>query len=310
MRPSLARLSPLRSPFQVSPITSKELASRMRSTRTYTVLTVYLAIVSGLAVLLYLVSSLSSPRTVGSSGAVGTVVFYFLVGMQVLLVSFIAPAFAAGAISLERENRTFDVLRMTPLTPAQIVRAKLISALGFTLLLIFATLPLFSLAFLLGGIEPFELIIALCVVLASALMYTLTGLYVSSRSRTTAGATMTTYAIVLGIVLGIPLAALISSSSVSVALSSAGSRSWPLLAGLFDIGLTLAISLSPISAIVASQRFFTVTGSLWTFAPAFSGLGSWLTLPSPFLVLVGLYLVASVIVYRLTVRRLGNIGRE
>ncbi|MCL6512357.1 MAG: hypothetical protein K6U78_16920 [Anaerolineae bacterium] len=307
MRPFLPKLSSLQSPFRVSPITSKELAGHMRSARAYTVLTVYLAIVSGLAVSLYMVSSLGSPRAVGGSSAVGTVVFYFLVGMQVLLVSFVTPAFTVGAISSERENKTLDVLRMTLLTPAQIVWAKLISALGFTLLLLFATLPLFSLAFLLGGVEPFELIIALCVVFASALMYTLLGLYVSSRSRTTAGATTATYAIVLGIVLGIPLAALIGSSTVSIALSSTGGGPWPLLADLFDVVLTVAISLSPISAIVASQRFFGLTGDLWTFTPSFSGVGTWLTLPSPFLILTGVYLVASVILYVLAVRRVANI---
>ncbi|MCS6847252.1 MAG: hypothetical protein RMN52_06000 [Anaerolineae bacterium] len=295
--------------LELSPIFAKEMAGRMRSARAYMVLTVYLAIVSGLSVLLYMVSFLGSPRTVSGSGAVGTVVFYFLVGMQVLLASFVAPAFTAGAISLERENKTFDVLRVTLLTPAQIVWAKLISALGFTLLLLFATLPLFSLAFLLGGVEPRELIIALCVVFASALMYALLALYISARSRTTVGATLSTYAIVLGVVIGIPLAALIGSSTVSLALAPTSGSSSP-LADLFDTLLTLAISLSPISAIAASQRFFSATGELWTFTPSFTGSGLALTLPSPFLILTGVYLIASVILYMLTVRRVARIEQQ
>lgn len=293
------------SSFQLSPIFLKEMSGRMRSARAYMVLTVYLAIVSGLSVLLYMVSFLGSPRTVGGSGAVGTVVFYFLVGMQVLLASFVTPAFTVGAISLERENKTFDVLRVTLLAPAQIVWAKLISALGFTLLLLFATLPLFSLAFLLGGVEPRELIITLCVVFASALMYALLALYISARSKTTVGATLSTYAIVLGIVIGIPLAALIGSSTVSLALSPAASGS--VFADLFDAALTLAISLSPISAIAASQRFFSATGELWTFTPGFAGGGLSLTLPSPFLILTGVYLIVSVMLYVLTVRRVARV---
>ncbi|BCX02092.1 MAG: hypothetical protein KatS3mg053_0030 [Candidatus Roseilinea sp.] len=308
MRVPGLKLPAFSSPFRLSPIFVKEMAGRMRSARAYMVLTVYLAIVSGLSVLLYMVSFLGNPRMVGGSGAVGTVVFYFLVGMQVLLASFVAPAFTAGAISLERENKTFDVLRVTLLTPAQIVWAKLISALGFTLLLLFATLPLFSLAFLLGGVEPRELIIALCVVFASALMYALLALYISARSRTTVGATLSTYAIVLGIVIGIPLAALIGSSTVSLALSPTGGGS--ILADLFDTVLTLAISLSPISAIAASQRFFSATGELWTFTPNFTGSGLSLTLPSPFLILTGVYLIVSVILYVLTVRRVARIEQQ
>ena len=55
--------------------------------------------------LLYLIGFLSGARTVGGAGAVGSVVFYFLVGMQILLVSFVAPAFTVSAISSERERQ-------------------------------------------------------------------------------------------------------------------------------------------------------------------------------------------------------------
>lgn len=300
---TLPRLS-----IRISPITVKELSGRMRNAHTYTVLTVYLAIVSGLAVLLYAVSFLSGPRTIGGNGAVGTAVFYFLVGMQVLLVSFVAPAFAVGAIAQERERKTFDLLRITLLTPGQIVWAKLIAALGFVLLLIFATLPLFSLVFMLGGVEPFELIIVLCVVLAAALLFSTLALYVSSRSQTTVGATIVTYAVVLGIVIGIPLAALIGSSTVQLALAptSASGRGAQLLANLFETLLTLAISLSPVSAIVASQRFFAMSGELWTFSPAFFGTSPPPVLPSPFVILSVAYVIAGIALFVMTVQRIAR----
>jgi ABC-type transport system involved in multi-copper enzyme maturation permease subunit len=295
--------------FQPSPIALRELTGRMRNVRTYTVLTVYLAIVSALAVLLYLVSFLSGSRTVGSSGVVGTVVFYFLVGMQVLLVSFIAPAFTVSAISAERERNTLDTLRATLLSSHQIVWAKLVSALGFTLLLIFATLPLFSLAFLLGGVEPLEMLIALVVLLCSALMFSLLGLYISARSHTSLGATVITYAVTLGIVVGVPLASLIGSSTLSLALSPTAAAS-SVLANIFETLLSVAISCSPISAIVASQRYFAATGSVLTFNPAFVSAGLSLTLPSPYLILAVVYLIASAALYLGTVRRLTRIGRE
>ncbi len=297
------------SSLKLGPLTVKELGGRMRNVRSYTVLTVYLAIVSGLAILLYLVSFLSGSRTVGSSGTVGTVVFYFLVGMQVLLVSFVAPGFTVGAISTERERRTFDSLRSTLVTPHQIVRAKLFSALGFTLLLIFATLPLFSLAFLLGGVEPLEMLIALVVLFCSALMFSLLGLYISARSRTSIGATVVTYAVTLGIVVGIPLASLIGSSTLQLALSPASGTN-ALIANAFETILSMAISFSPISAIVASQRYFAATGSVLTFNPAFVSTGLSVTLPSPYLILAFTYLVASALLYVGAVRRIETAGRE
>jgi ABC-type transport system involved in multi-copper enzyme maturation permease subunit len=308
MRGPGVKLPPM-PPLGLSPITSKELIGRMRNARSYTALTIYLTIVSALAVLLYLVGFLSGPRTLGGAGAVGTVVFFFLVGMQVLLVTFVAPAFSVGAISGERERMTFDLLRATTISPRQIVLAKLVSALGFTLLLIFATLPLFSLAFLLGGVEPTELGITLCVTLSSALLFTLIGLYVSSRSKTTVGAAVVTYAVTLGIVVGVPLASLIGSSTIELALASAStaSRGGPAVAAVEAL-LTLAISVSPISAIVASQRFFALTGDVLTFVPGFfSSGGSGLTLLSPFVILTGLYLIASAVLFVLTVRRVGRV---
>ncbi len=293
--------------FQLSPILVKEMGGRMRSAQAYTALTIYLAVASSLAVLIYLVGVSGSPRTVGGTSGVGQVVFYFLVGMQLLLVIFVAPAFAASAVSFERENKTFDVLRTTPLTPAQIVRAKLIAALGFTLLLLFATLPLFSLAFLLGGVEPRQLIIALCGVLASALLYTLLALYLSARFKTTVGAMLSTYAVVLGIVVGIPLAALIGVSTVDRALVAVYS---PLLNRLLNTALIAVISLSPISAIAASEIFFGTSGELWTLTPGAAGIGLLLTLPSPFLILTSVYLAASALLYALTVRRLARIEQQ
>lgn len=301
MRVPSIKLSDL---FHLNPVAVREFVSRMRSARAYTIITIYLAIVSALAVLLYAVSFLNSTRTVGSSGQVGTVVFYFLVGMQVLLVSFLAPAFTVSAISSEREHGTFDLLRTTLVSPRQIVLAKLTSAIGFTLVLIFATLPLFSLVFLLGGVEIVELMIVLCVVLSSALFFSLLGLYASARSRTSLGATIVTYAVTLGIVIGIPLASLIGSSTIQLALLSSGRSVF--IAGLAETLLTFAISFSPISAVVASQRFFAITGDVWRFNPAFVSSALSITTPSPFLILTFAYLIASVVLFALCVRRISH----
>jgi ABC-type transport system involved in multi-copper enzyme maturation permease subunit len=229
--------------------------------------------------------------------------------MQVLLVSFVAPTFTVGAISGERERQTFDLLRTTTLTPPQITWSKFIAALGFTLLLIFATLPLFSLAFLLGGVDPVELVITLCIVFSSAFLFTLLGIYISSRSKTTMGAVVVTYAIVLGIVVGIPLASLIGSSTIQLALAPLGASAGvhnEFVVAAFETLLAIAISLSPISAIVASQRFFAVTGNLWTFNPSFISSGLSVTLPAPFVILTVVYLIVSGVLFILTVRRIAR----
>lgn len=70
------------------------------------------------------------------------------------------------------------------------------------------------------------------------------------------------------------------------------------------------ISLSPISAIAASEIFFSTAGELWTLTPGAAGIGLLLTLPSPFLILTSVYLAASALLYALTVRRLTCIEQQ
>ena len=76
-----------------------------------------------------------------ASAIVGQAIFAMLSVFQLMLVAFIAPAFTAGAISLEREKQTLDLLITTPLRPGAIVVGKLLSALAFVVLMILAGDP-------------------------------------------------------------------------------------------------------------------------------------------------------------------------
>ncbi len=83
-------------------------------------------------------------------------VFVTLSLLQTVIVAFLTPAFAAGAISGERERRTLAVLLTTPLSPAGILIGKILSSSALLALLLVVTLPLYSLVFLFGGAVPEE----------------------------------------------------------------------------------------------------------------------------------------------------------
>ena len=53
--------------------------------------------------------------------------------LETLLVAFLAPASTAGAISLEREKQTLELLAATPISSLAIVIGKLLSALDLRL---------------------------------------------------------------------------------------------------------------------------------------------------------------------------------
>lgn len=292
-----------------SPLTVHELRSLMRSPRAYSYLTIYMSIVSGITVLVYLATSVNGSNGVNDSSRVGTVLFYVVVGMQTILVSFLTPSFTAGAISGERENDTYELLRITSIMPRQIVTGKLSAAFGFSALLIFATLPLLSLALLLGGVELVQLGAALGVVLMSALFFSTLGLYVSSRTLTKLGATVITYAITIGIVLGMAVFMLIAFPLINDIIYGTSSlvKTSPLMATLLQIVLFLLMGISPISALVASEANLQDSGSIWLISVnPVPGAAPALSLPSPFILLIVLYSVSSAIFVWLTIRRLSN----
>src|SRR5579871_2560173 len=131
--------------FRVNPVMMKELRGRMRGVRAFAVMTVYLGLMSGFTTLLYLVYS-SFTRSSGSAaaGEIGRVLFLGVVGIELLLIVFIAPAFTAGAITGERERQTYDLLQTTLLATPSFVTGKLESALGYILLLLLSGIPLES----------------------------------------------------------------------------------------------------------------------------------------------------------------------
>ena len=147
--------------YRTNPVMLKELRGRMRGMRAFVVLTVYLGLMSGFMALIYLsFTTFGGGGSSAAAGEAGRMLFMGVVGVEMLLIVFIAPAFTSGAITGERERQTFDLLQTTLLAPPSFVIGKLESALGYILLLLLAAIPLQSLAFLFGGVSQTEVLIA------------------------------------------------------------------------------------------------------------------------------------------------------
>ncbi len=72
--------------------------------------------------------------------------------VQLALMCFLAPVFAAAAITQERDAQTYDILLTTPLSNAQIVLGTLCSRLTFVLLLLLSGLPIVCITMIYGGV--------------------------------------------------------------------------------------------------------------------------------------------------------------
>jgi ABC-type transport system involved in multi-copper enzyme maturation permease subunit len=188
-------------------IMTKELRSRFRGKRAFVVLTIYLGLLALIAWGVYTLATASTAFGTGvgtpsATTVIGQSIFAVLSAFELLLICFIAPGFTAGAISLEREKQTLDLLVSTPMRPGAIVVGKLLAALTFILLMITAAIPLNAIVFLYGGVTVADLVRQQLVLLIAALGLGSTGLFFSSLIKRTQAATVLTYCAMLAFTVG------------------------------------------------------------------------------------------------------------
>jgi ABC-type transport system involved in multi-copper enzyme maturation permease subunit len=205
----------------VSAVGTKELRGRMRGRRAFAVVTVYLLLLSAFAFGIYVYNKQAAtlgtgagpiigpgpdvPGAIGMAGlsaTIGHALFSGLLLVETLLILVLAPAFTSGAISLEREKQTLDLLVTTPLSTFGMVVGKLFSALTYVFLLIIASIPLASLVFVFGGVGPEDLVRGYVLLFALAFGMGALGLLISALVKRTQTATVMTYIVVLALTLG------------------------------------------------------------------------------------------------------------
>jgi ABC-type transport system involved in multi-copper enzyme maturation permease subunit len=214
----------------ISAVGIKELRGRMRGRRAFAVLTIYLLLLGLFSFAIYVYLKQQASQVVTStvvdgiprdfpgipfpgtgqtlangtalSAGIGHGIFGGLLFLETLLVLVLAPAFTTGAVSLEREKQTLDMLVTTPLSTLGMLVGKLFSALSYVFLLIIASIPLASLVFVFGGVGPEDLVRAYGFLFALAFGMGAIGLFISALVRRTQTATVMTFVVVLFLSIG------------------------------------------------------------------------------------------------------------
>jgi ABC-type transport system involved in multi-copper enzyme maturation permease subunit len=187
----------------------KELRGRMRGRRAFVILTVYLLFLAAFAWAWQLIAErayggngLSGGSAAFASALIGQEIFGALLIVETLLVVFLAPAMTAGAISMEREKQTLDMLATTPISSLAIVIGKLLSALTYVFILIVASIPLTAMVFVFGGVGPDEVLRGYVVLFVTAIGMGSLGLFISALMQRTQAATVVTFFGVLALTMG------------------------------------------------------------------------------------------------------------
>lgn len=182
-----------------NPVLSKEYRLRMRSARAPWMVSIYLLIMGGIVLTyIYLDSAGGGYFNPDQS----RVLFMILSCLQLVLIGFVTPGLTSGLISGERERQTLAILLTTNLSPASIIVSKLVAALSFMGLLVLASLPLYAIVILFGGVSPIQLLQIFIFYAVTMFFLGSLGVLYSTLLKRTGVATVLSYSTVAVIVIG------------------------------------------------------------------------------------------------------------
>jgi ABC-type transport system involved in multi-copper enzyme maturation permease subunit len=228
--------------FRLNPCVARhELRLRMRGTRVYWVLFAYAGIAAATFLIALWVTAWQGNQ-MGGPGLrqpdLGRIVLTVLAYTQLVLVLLILPAYSAGAITMEREKRTIEMLRATLLSPSDVVTGKLFVVLSLGVLLLLSSLPIGAWSLLLGGVAPEEVAMIYSYLLALAIFASALGMLFSAFLGRSLGAVVGVYGLLLGLLIVPFVVLMIAFSSTGSTLPAMG-RTWG-VATIGAVGLAIA----------------------------------------------------------------------
>jgi ABC-type transport system involved in multi-copper enzyme maturation permease subunit len=213
-----------------STLVGKEFVSRLQGKLTYVLLTLIVALFTGLVLGAFWLLVVSVPTlipVIGSSvgsgsnvtiqslvaGNRGLFLFYALAICMLAAVFSVTPAVAASAISSERENDTLDLLLIAGMKARSIVLGKLVAAVLFVALLASTAVPGFAIAWMFGGVSIRDVALALAILFATIVFISAAGLFFSAFAHSSTVAALYTYAFTYLLALGSLMVYLIGAST-------------------------------------------------------------------------------------------------
>jgi hypothetical protein len=293
--------------FHLNAVSVKELRGRMRGVRSFAIITVFLVLMGSFVVLLYL---LQLPRLnatdVVITGNLGQLLFFGVVGIELMLIVFIVPALTAGAITGERERKTYDLLQTTLLSAPAFIVGKMESALGYMVLMLLSAIPLQSIAFLFGGVSETEVGVTFVLLTATALLLGALGMFFSAMTEKTMSATVRVYTVAIALVFGLPLVSIfffqgaflsaIKQGGVIEADSAAHEA-------FLIYGDMIWSSLNPVTSAYYTQQMLVAHQEIWLL-PVELRDNSFIPVLAPWILTTVIYVGSTAMLLLLAVRRM------
>ncbi|NLK97158.1 ABC transporter permease [Defluviitalea saccharophila] len=185
----------------INPVLRRELKTKLRSWKAPTLLIVYLVILASFGGLIMAINEFDS-YTSGFDPRSALTIYSLLAGCQLGLIILLVPALTSGTISGERERQTLDLLLVTKLSPFSIIIGKLMASISQIILLIIASMPIFSIIFIFGGVSLANILLLFLFFIATAIMVGSVGIFCSTFFKKTTTATVISYLFILNLCIG------------------------------------------------------------------------------------------------------------
>jgi ABC-type transport system involved in multi-copper enzyme maturation permease subunit len=176
-----------------NPVLQWELLTNLRMPRAFVLLLVYVALLGGVV---YLAWPQEQRLDMAQPEAAKRLVNLFFFG-QYMLASLMAPSFAAGAITGEKERMSYEMLLASPLRPGAIVLGKLFAALCHLGILMICSLPIVMLCLPLGGVSLYEVFAAYFAMITTVGLFGMISLWASSYFNRTSASLVVSYLLIL-----------------------------------------------------------------------------------------------------------------
>lgn len=181
-----------------NPVLQRELLVNLRMNRAFFLLFFYVGLL-GVVVYAAWPSQQRLDLTTSPEEAKRLINMFFL--GQYGLMALMAPSFAAGAITGEKERKTYEMLLASPLAPGAIVLGKLFASLSHLAVLVFCSLPIVMLCLPLGGVSLHEVFATYTAMAASVVAFGMISLVASCYFKRTIAALVVSYLLILPLAL-------------------------------------------------------------------------------------------------------------
>lgn len=181
-----------------NPVLQRELVVNLRTNRAFLLLAVYQLLLAAVVLMAWPGDERLDLSTNPQSAQ--KLVNLFFLG-QYVIASLMAPSFAAGAITGEKERKTYEMLLASPLRPGAIVLGKMVASLTHLGMLILASLPIIVLCLPLGGISVYEVLAAYLGLIVSVILFGAIGVFSSSYFSRTSSSLVVSYLVILPLVI-------------------------------------------------------------------------------------------------------------